>query len=464
MFKKIKIGFLPFYIKLYDDIGNGAKARPRLTAFYEKLAAEFEKLGFEVLRSEFCRIDAEFRATIENFEKADADCIVTWHGAYSPSLECIGALTETKLPIVVLDTTETYDFGSMQDPGEISYCHGIHGVMDMCSLLKRYGKEFAIAAGHCSDSDVIKRAAGYVRAAAAAKAIKGSRVGSLGGSFDGMGDFLVSDEEMKSRFGINVIYPSNGEMASILDSISDEDAVREMEFDKENCYEIEPVDTAVHMRTVKNGLAVRNWIEKHNLNAFTANFRKISPDTGLTVMPFMEACKAMSHGIGYAGEGDILTSSFVGALIQGFPDSSFVEIFCPDWKGNALLLSHMGEYNPNLIRGKAGMKEINFIFGEAKNPIVSYGCYRGGSAVFANLYRSANGFKMLISPVDMLDVTEDKFTNKVRGWMKPHMPVGDFLEVLSHAGATHHSVLIYNAKAEQIAYFASLCGLEFDIV
>ena len=49
----------------------------------------------------------------------------------------------------------------------------------------------------------------------------------------------------------------------------------------------------------------------------------------------------------------------------------------------------MGEYNPKLIRDKAGMKEINFIFGDSENPIVSYGCYRGGSAVFVNLYQAA---------------------------------------------------------------------------
>ena len=80
---------------------------------------------------------------------------MTWHAAYSPSLECVGALTRPDLPVVVLDTTETYDFGATQDPGEISYCHGIHGVMDMCSAL-RQGKQYAIAAGHYSESDVFR--------------------------------------------------------------------------------------------------------------------------------------------------------------------------------------------------------------------------------------------------------------------------------------------------------------------
>lgn len=461
--KKIKIGFLPFYIKLYDDIGTGARARGRLGTFYETLAAGFEELGFEVVRSEFCRVAPEFSAAVGHFEREGADCIVTWHAAYSPSLECVGALTRTDLPVVVLDTTETYDFGATQDPGEISYCHGIHGVMDMCSLLLRQGKQYAIAAGHYSESDVFQRTAGFVRAAVAARALRGSRVGSLGGSFEGMGDFLVSDEELKSHFGVTVVYPEEGELASILGSISDEETAREVELDRTNCYEIEPVDPAAHIRTAKNCLAVRRWTQKHGLSAFTANFRTIT-ETGLTTMPFMEACKAMARGIGYAGEGDVLTAALLGALLRGFPESSFVEIFCPDWRGNTLLLSHMGEYNPNLICQRAGMKEMNFIFGKGENPVVSYGCYRGGEAVFINLHRTAEGFRLLVSSVEMLDVSGDNFESRVRGWMRPHMPIAGFLETLSRAGATHHSALVYGARPEQIGFFASLCGLSCEII
>ena len=47
-----KIGFLPLYIKLYDDSGSGAKARPRLEPFAVRLSSELEKRGFEVFHEE----------------------------------------------------------------------------------------------------------------------------------------------------------------------------------------------------------------------------------------------------------------------------------------------------------------------------------------------------------------------------------------------------------------------------
>lgn len=45
-----------------------------------------------------------------------------------------------------------------------------------------------------------------------------------------------------------------------------------------------------------------------------------------------------------------------------------MEIFCPDWENNTLFLSHMGEVNYALIDGRPALKEMPFIYGEAKTP------------------------------------------------------------------------------------------------
>ncbi len=460
--KTPKIGFLPLYIKLYDDCGL-RDIRDELEPFYESMAVGFESKGIEVVRSPFCCVESEFKAAVEKFEKADVDCIVTWHAAYSPSLESEKVLAGTKLPIIVMDTTNTYDFGPAQDPAHVNMCHGIHGVMDMTSLLKRNGKKYAIAAGHYPISDVMDRVIGYIRAAVAAKSLDGSKVGSIGGSFDGMGDFLVSDEEMLSRFGVTVVYAGK-KLIDLKAGVTDAEVKAEMKLDMDECEVIGPVPEESHYRTAKNCLAVRRWIETEGLDAFTVNFRKIIPEDGLEIMPFMEACKAMARGTGYAGEGDVLTAAITGALIKGFGTASFVEIFCPDWRGGALMLSHMGEFNRALIAGKPEIKEIPFVFGDAVDPVVTYGRYKGGEAVFCNIFRGPDGFEMLAAPVTMLDTIEDNFKGVVRGFMKPHVPVENFLEEISRAGVTHHSSLVYGADVKQIEFFASLLGMKTTIV
>lgn len=457
----MKIGFLPLYIQLYDDVG--VTARARLEPFYESIAADFEAHGIEVLRSPFCRVKAEFATAVSRFEEAGADCIVTWHAAYSPSLESAEVLARTALPIVVLDTTETYEFSPEQAHTEIDYCHGIHGVMDMCNLLARGGKTYAIAAGHYPTSDVLEQAIGYVKAAAAAKSLCGSKVGTVGTSFDGMGDFLVSDETMAERFGVTVVHADGAELQALGADVSEADIAAEMARDLETCTVVEPFSEDCHRRTVREGLAVRRWLQNNDLGAFTVNFLDVGPHNGLTTMPFMEACKAMSRGIGYAGEGDVLTAAMTGALMRGFGDVSFVEIFCPDWKGERVFLSHMGEVNYALLTDKPELKELNFIYGKgAENPVIGYGCYREGPAVFVNVFVDRNGeYRLLAAPVTMEQPTDvDRFAGKaVRGWMKPAVPVAKFLKTISEAGVTHHSTLVYNATVDELAFFGNLLGM-----
>mgnify|MGYP002725732612 CR=1 FL=1 len=92
-------------------------------------------------------------------------------------------------------------------------------------------------------------------------------------------------------------------------------------------------------------LLIRNWIDEHDLVAYSLNFVNIDRSSGFECVPFVEACKSMARGIGFAGERDILTASLCGALLKVYPETSFTEMFCPDWKGNSIFLSHMGEMN-----------------------------------------------------------------------------------------------------------------------
>ena len=456
--KKIKIGFLPLYVKLYDDVVPGL--RPRLEAFYETMAKKLEEQGMDVVRAPFCRLEGEFLKTVADFEEAGAQCIVTLHMAYSPSLECVKALTETTLPLVVMDTTETYEFDPMVDPGELMYNHGIHGVMDMCNLLLRNNKQYAIAAGHYLHSDVVERTCGYVRAAVAAYALNGIKVGTYGGEFAGMGDFQAGKRELMEWFGIDLMEADDEEIKSIRAAITDEEVDAEIAFDDANYERAEELNETNYRENTKDCLAIRKWIDKHGLNAFSMNFLKFTAETGLKSVPFLEACKAMTRGIGYAGEGDALDAAIMGAIYKAYDQASFCEIFCPDWKGNSFMISHMGEMNYAVSDIKPQLHNVAFNYTNAAAPVVGYAKFRGGKAIYANVCRDAEGYCMVITPIEMMDVKEDTFTKSMRGWFKPSTTVADLLENLSMYGATHHSLLIYDASVEEIEYFATLLGMK----
>ena len=218
--KKIKIGFLPLYIKLYDDVNVD---RVPLEKFYQDTAVMFEEQGFEVLKTPVCRLKEEFNSAISNYEVQGADVIVTLHIAYSPSLESIDALSKTELPIIVFDSTESLDFPPMKDPSALMLNHGIHGVMDMCNMLKQKGKAYAVCAGHLENSNVFKNVCDHIKSAVAAKSLFGSKTGVIGGSFEGMGDFLISKEVAKDRFGITIVDATDKELSDCMVSVTDKE-------------------------------------------------------------------------------------------------------------------------------------------------------------------------------------------------------------------------------------------------
>lgn len=458
----MKIGLLPLYIALYDV--TNPEVRPRMEAFYESIAKTFEEKGLEVVRSPFCRLKPEFDKAITSFETEKADAIVTIHIAYSPSLESIEALTKTDLPIVVLDATDTMEF-TPTSPNNIMYCHGIHGVMDMCSMLIRYGKPFAISAGHFPKSDAVDRAIGFVRAAVAANALQSAKVALIGGAFEGMGDFSVSPAELKNVFGITVNDADPEVLSAISASITDAEISAEKERLAARFPISEKATEADLSSAIRSSLAVRKYVEKENLTAFSVNFLKVGKEAGIPSMPFIECCLAMERGTGYAGEGDALTAAFTGAFLQGWADTSFVEIFCPDWKNNTLLLSHMGEMNYRVINNVPTYGPTGGNLTGGTQPYAGYARLRGGEGVYVNVSRAEEGYKLLIAPCRMLDVKEDNYPSAMRGWMQPeNLSTAAFLEAHSKNGATHHSTFIYGASAEQMEFFGAILGMETVVI
>ena len=162
--RKIRVGYLPLYIKLYDD--NGQDRSP-LVEHMNKLISALSERGLDVYPAEeLCRTSDEFDRAVQRFNDLNVDAVITQHLSYSPSLESIGALLRLDAPIVVFDTTPDYQVLSLADRKNcIDDDHGIHGVQDMCCMLRKNGKPYTVCAGHAFHGNVTDRVVGACRAA-----------------------------------------------------------------------------------------------------------------------------------------------------------------------------------------------------------------------------------------------------------------------------------------------------------
>lgn len=223
----------------------------------------------------------------------------------------------------------------------------------------------------------------------------------------------------------------------------------------------------VHRRTVAVSLALRRLIEEGEYGAFSINFLAFdSPRSPVNVVPFLEASKSMARGLGYAGEGDVLTACLVGALNAGFGLTTFTEIFCPDWKGGSIFLSHMGEMNPKIAATKPAIVELDFPYTEALNPAIAVAAFAPGPATLVNLASGPHEkFGLIASEVEVLgDATNPEMRKSVRAWIRTKQPLPEFLERYSRNGGTHHSALVYGNRARAIQAFASFAGLDLIVL
>ena len=448
----MKIGLLPLYIQLYEECAPSYHDPAQRAV--DTAAEALRKCGFEVESTSLRHVEPEISAAVRNFEASGCQVLVTLHAAYSPSLEAIGALVKTDLPIVVFDTTPDaefeFDFG-----GKLMLNHGIHGVQDMCNMLLKRKKRFIIRAGHIGDDRFMARMKQAILSAAAAYKMTHARVGDVGGIFSGMGDFQIQE----GTFGMTRI--DYADDPAYIPTAAEIDA--ELAKDKRE-FAISPdLPENIHRLTVENSLRLRKWIEAEKLDAFTVNFLGCGPEIGFDNVPFLECSKAMARGVGYAGEGDILTALFCGALLQSNPETTFSEMFCPDWTGNRIFVSHMGEMNLALMDRKPYLSLRKWKFGSGKDIAVATGCLRSGKALLANLAPGADGKFTLIAAQVALTAQNDPALTDMRGWMTPpgNMPVAEFLEEYSRLGGTHHLVLSYDGDMQLAADFAHLMGWEF---
>jgi L-arabinose isomerase len=464
--EKPKVGLLPLYLKLYDD--REQDKRHRIEAFYKQIASELENRKVEVVTSPICRKRSEFEAAVRSFEESGAEAIVTLHLAYSPSLESADALARTALPIIVCDTTPTYSFGPDQDPAEIMYNHGIHGVQDMCNLLVRRGKYFHIEVGHWQKSDVLDRVVRHLVSARMAHHMRTLRAGLVGEPFEGMGDFFVSPADLKMTIGVETRVLNPRQFKALLSEVTDSEIQIEREMDEKR-FQSDKLNEEAYRRSVRNGLALQKWIEKEGIGAFSFNFLQIGKATGLETAPFLQASKLMAQGVGFGGEGDLLTASLVAALAAGNPETSFSEMFCPNWKNGTVFLSHMGEMNWKLAQSKPRLLEMEYRWSEAANPVYVAGRFKPGEFVLVDLLPleplQEDSYRLIIAPAKMLNVSgNDNFGRSIHGWFKPNLPVEEFLGEYSRLGGTHHLAISYGLDVESVEVFGRMMGWETVVI
>jgi len=458
------VGLLPLYLALYDEVSP--QNRPERERFAQRVADKLREAGLAVEPAEVCCVRAEVPRAVADLTSRGVDLLATLHLAYSPSLEAVQVLASSELPLLLLDTTPAASFDETATAADMSANHGIHGVQDLACMLRRRGREYSLVVGHVDDEQFLQEAVSTARAALAARRLRSMRVLVFGDEFAGMGDFAVEPELMARELGVSVERVPVAEIAARMGQVTDAEIAEEDAADRQrfDCSDLPP---EVLRRSNHVGLAVRAMLAEADAGAFSFNFQSFTSEAGVPTVPFLEASKAMAAGIGYAGEADALTAGFVGALLQGFGEVTFTEMFCPDWTANAVFMSHMGECNLALAAAPVKLVEKDYAFGDVANPAVAVFSVRPGPATLVNLAPGPDDtFDLIASRVRVLDYgLAPGFPDVPHFWVRPQdTDLRDFLRRYSECGGTHHSALVLGDEVDAMREMARMLCVNFEQV
>jgi L-arabinose isomerase len=451
-------------LALYDKLLP--QNRPQVEAFAQRVAERLESEGLSVKLADVCCVRQEVEKGVELLKSHEVDLLATLHLSYAPSLESVDVLASSQLPIALLDTTSIFSFTENATMDDMLKNHGLHGVQDLACMLRRRSIPYSVIVGHVDDREFIREVARTAKAARAANRLRVARVLIVGDEFKGMGDFSVQPEVFASVFGITVSRVPAADLAAYVDNVSDEDLAAEASSDamRFDCSQVAPQTLRTSNRV---GLALRAMLEKSEATDFSFNFQSFDRGIGLPTVPFFEASKAMSRGLGYGGEGDALAAALIGSLLQASSEVTFTEMFCPDWAGDTIFMSHMAESNPALAASTPRVIEKEYAFGNVDNPAVVLFPLPPGVATLVNLAPGpGDKFSLITSRVLILDrYSPQNFPDVPHFWIKPaDGNVRDFLRRYSECGGTHHLALMLGDEVEIVRNMAEFLDVGFEVV
>jgi len=442
-----------------------AQKLPDLMPTYDRqLALYVEALNGKLLVEQVChcRNQDEVDRAVSRAVTEEADALLVVPLCYTASMMSVPSLMQSGLPIVVWNTQEALSFGADYDFDTLLQHHTAQGVQDVASVLRREGAMFTVESGHYQDQVVICRLATWLNAARVHRLARKMRIGRIGGAFADMGDFSIDPETIKQQWGAVVVELANDELVAAARDVTPDSLNTAMQHDRQ-VYETDAdVDDALHERSVRMELGLRQVVDQHELDGLSVNFLSMLDDEQTLCLPFLGINKLMGEGLGYAGEGDVLTAMHMAQMRQLCGLATFTEIYTIDYLNNRLMMSHMQECNPAMARSDRKIRLVRKAFWSpgANDYVGMHFTLEPGPVTLVSIVRHLDGtFGYVFSEQTIDDIVPlAKFD--IPHWIvRLDQPAGDWLTRYSLEGGMHHLVGVAGHCADRLRALAHWQGM-----
>jgi L-arabinose isomerase len=458
-----KIGLLALTLELYETLAPDLRKNRENWVRQEILPALQPRADVLFERAVFRRSEVE--AALAGFEAAQADAVLVLLLSYSPSQLSLRALQDTRLPILLWNTQELFAVDQSYSLTELVDNHGVHGTQDLANVLLRSGVKFHYVTSHLRDADALEELNDFFVAAAAVRRLRSARLGLLGYPFPGMGDFAVDTTRMAATLGCS------WDILTVEDYIkraaaADAGTVAKLVAEYRTSYAVAPDVTDSDLdSTARVELALRGMVADHGLAGLTYQFLAFGDDERTPTLPFVAASRLMGEGIGFGGEGDLISAAATWFLNRLNPPATFSEIFTIDFAGNSVFMSHMGEANVAMAARAhkvALMARPTPITRTRDRQLVLVTTLEPGPATLVTLtLTAASRWRIIAAPVTVEDFGPLPSLCVPHFKLKPAGDVRKFLTDYATAGGPHHNMVCFGDARPRLRMAAKLLDAEY---
>ncbi len=460
---KPKIGLLGLTLEFYEQLAPQLRSE-RERFVREKLIPALSPVAEVRFERAVCRRE-DVERMVAGFENDGLDAVLVVLLTYAPSLIAARALKQTRLPVIIWNTQELYAVDDSYDDAALLANHGVHGVQDLCNVLTRERVPFYCVSSHLEDSAPLGELPDLFQAARAVNRLRRMRIGQLGYGFPGMGDFGMDTTHLANSLGCTCQPLSISEFIHRA-ADAEPKQVKTLVDEYRGAYEVANAVTQEDMQaTARAEIALRGLIQDYRLDAFTYQFLAFGQDDRTETLPFVAASRLLAEGIGFGGEGDVISAVHSAVANILLPPAGFSEVFTVDFAGNGLLLSHMGEANAamaapgrkiRLVRRPAPIVPIR------GNQLALVFSYQRGEATLSTLTLTAGQrWRIIAAAVRVEDFGPLEHLAVPHSKIHTSLDVRDFLNAYFQAGGPHHLALGFGDARKRLSYVAKLLDADY---
>ena len=327
--------------------------------------------------------------------------------------------------------------------------------MQVSGPLKRMGKRFRVISGSLDNKDIYREIKRYLKAVRIISELRNLTVGLLPSFCDAMTGTHIEGDILKRYLGVTLQTITVKEYFDISKEISDSEIEKLVQLLKKK-YAVEVSNPALY-KGVRASLGLLKIIERYNLKALAFNDldRELHQSFGLRpciTLPGMFEKTVISM------EGDVggAIAMYILKMLTEKP-VMYTEIFTYEEKTNIFLAGHAGLHNINLANKRKKIRIVpDYEYMEVEKDTAAMQFQANpGIVTMLNIFFNGKEFQMTVLKGKAIE-TSRVFDISPYIYIKPDIPVNEFMKMVIQAGTTQHWAVVHQDVLDLLMPFADL--------